>query len=93
MPDLLRRDIIQQLSCHFRLDTRALARHWNIDFEQQFASELAQLEVMVEDGMVALRPGEIVVLDAGRLLVRNICMIFDRYQQKPEPRDRFSRTI
>lgn len=91
--DLLRRDIIQQLCCHFRLDTKALARHWNIDFEREFAPELAQLAGMVEDGLVKLGAGEIVVLDAGRLLVRNICMIFDRYQRKPESRGRFSRTI
>ena len=38
--DLLRRDIIQNLACHFRLDKRALSHKWNIDFERDFADEL-----------------------------------------------------
>jgi len=91
--DLLRRDIIQQLTCHFRLDKRALAKHWNIDFERQFADELTRLEEMAQDGLVRLDADAIVVLPAGRLLVRNICMIFDSYQQKPGTSGRFSRTI
>ena len=91
--DLLRRDIIQQLTCHFRLDTRALEQHWNIDFKQQFGSELERLETMAQDGLVRLEEDTIEVLAAGRLLVRNICMIFDRYQQLPGTQGRFSRTI
>jgi oxygen-independent coproporphyrinogen-3 oxidase len=91
--DLLRRDIIQQLTCNFRLDTRALAKTWNIDFKRQFADELTRLKAMADDGLLRLDASEIVVLPAGRLLVRNICMIFDRYQQQPGARDRFSRTI
>jgi len=91
--DLLRRDIIQQLTCHFRLDTRALAKNWNIDFRQQFADELTRLEAMAQDGLVRLDADEIVVLPAGRLLVRNICMIFDHYQNLPAAVGRFSRTI
>jgi len=91
--DLLRRDIIQQLTCHFRLDTRALAKRWAIDFNQKFAGELAQLALMAEDGLVRLDRDELVVLPAGRLLVRNICMVFDRYQQLPGAVNRFSRTI
>jgi oxygen-independent coproporphyrinogen-3 oxidase len=91
--DLLRRDIIQQLVCHFRLDTRALAKTWGIDFKQHFAWELASLAVMEKDGLLELGDDEITVLTPGRLLVRNICMIFDRYQQKPNSKGTFSRTI
>jgi oxygen-independent coproporphyrinogen-3 oxidase len=91
--DLLRRDIIQQLTCHFRLDTRALAKTWDIDFKRQFADELTRLAEMAQDGLLRLDADEIVVLPAGRLLVRNICMIFDRYQQLAGSQGRFSRTI
>jgi oxygen-independent coproporphyrinogen-3 oxidase len=91
--DLLRRDIIQQLVCHFRLDTRALAKTWGIDFKQHFAWELASLAVMEKDGLLELGDDEITVLTPGRLLVRNICMIFDRYQQKSNSKGTFSRTI
>jgi len=91
--DLLRRDIIQQLVCHFRLDTRAIAKTWGIDFNQYFATELERLKGMEKDKLLALGKNDIVVLEAGRLLVRNICMIFDSYQSEPNSRGAFSRTI
>ena len=91
--DLLRRDIIQQLTCHFRLDTQAIARNWNIDFKRYFAAELTQLADMIEDGLLTIDDDEIVVQQAGRILVRNICMIFDRFQQQATTPNAFSRTI
>ena len=91
--DLLRREVIQQLVCHFRLDTDRLARAWNIDFREHFTWELARLAVMEKDGLLTIRDGEIRVLTPGRLLVRNICMVFDRYQQQPNSKGTFSRTI
>jgi oxygen-independent coproporphyrinogen-3 oxidase len=91
--DLLRRDIIQQLVCHFRLDTQAIAKTWGIDFSQYFATELERLKAMEKDKLLSLDKKDIVVLEPGRLLVRNICMIFDRYQSEPNSRGAFSRTI
>ena len=91
--DLLRRDIIQQLVCHFRLDTDSLSRAWNIDFREHFTWELARLAAMEKDGLLTIGDGEIRVLTPGRLLVRNICMVFDRYQQQPNSKGTFSRTI
>ncbi len=91
--DLLRRDIIQQLTCHFRLDTQAISRSWNIDFNHYFATELTQLADMIKDGLMTIDDDEIVVQQAGRILVRNICMIFDRFQQQAKTQNAFSRTI
>jgi len=80
--DLLRREIIQDLACHFRLDVHRIAQRWGIDFAQYFESELLRLRDMEEDGLVELSDVEIVIRETGRLLVRNICMVFDSYQQK-----------
>jgi oxygen-independent coproporphyrinogen-3 oxidase len=80
--DLLRREIIHDLACHFRLDLHRVAKRWGIDFAQYFEKELLQLHDMEEDGLVELSDDEIVVGETGRLLVRNICMVFDSYQQK-----------
>ncbi len=91
--DLLRRDIIQNLACHFRLDKRALSHKWNIDFERDFADELQRLEPMQDDGLVEIDADEIRVCEPGRLLVRNICMVFDRYQQADRVAGLFSRTV
>lgn len=91
--DLLRREVIQHLVCHFKLDTQALAKSRGINFSKYFAGELERLKEMEEDGLVAVDQRYIVVLEPGRLLVRNICMIFDRYQSAPNIRGAFSRTI
>ncbi len=91
--DLLRRDVIQQLICHFSLDTRTTSRAWGIDFDDYFADELTRLTEMEKDGLLSLGSDKITVLQPGRLLVRNICMVFDRYQQMPDSRGAFSRTI
>jgi len=82
--DLLRREIIHDLACHFRLDLHRIAKRWGIDFAQHFENELLRLREMEEDGLVELSDDEIVVGETGRLLVRHICMIFDSYQQKSQ---------
>ncbi len=91
--DLLRREIIQQLVCHFSLDTRTIEKTWGIDFKKRFADELASLAGMDEDGLVKLDDDGISVLRPGRLLVRNICMVFDHYQKQSNSKGTFSRTI
>ncbi len=91
--DLLRREIIQGLSCHFHLDKRKIADKWNIDFEAYFADELSRLVDMQKDGLLEVSKNEITVLESGRLLVRNICMVFDAYQQPERVVGLFSRTV
>ena len=47
---------------------------------------------MADDGLLELKDRRIEVLPRGRLLIRNICMVFDRYLR--ESRDqRFSKVI
>jgi len=90
--DLLRRAIIQDLVCRFRVDRKRVANDWGIDFARHFNAELGRLEALRQDGLVEINDAEIRVLAPGRLLVRNICMVFDSYQQSPHPGD-FSRTL
>jgi oxygen-independent coproporphyrinogen-3 oxidase len=70
-----------------------LAKKWNIDFAQHFEAELLRLRDMEEDGLVELKDDEIVIGETGRLLVRNVCMIFDSYQHKPHAAGSFSGTV
>lgn len=91
--DLLRREVIQGLSCHFRLDKQKIAGKWNIVFDDYFADELGRLTDMEKDGLVKVAKNEITVLEPGRLLVRNICMVFDAYQQPERVAGLFSRTV
>lgn len=91
--DILRRDIIQQLICFFRLDIGNIEQRWSIDFNDYFGPELKRLEPMQADGLLVVTNDEIRVLDDGRLLVRNICMVFDRFIDPQEKDSLFSRLV
>lgn len=91
--DLLRRDIISQIMCNFILDIRAIEKKWRLHFAEKFASETAALQQMQADGLLKLDADVLEVLPAGRLLVRNICMVFDRYLKGEGQSSRFSKVI
>lgn len=91
--DRLRREIIMQLICHFALDIPRLEEKWQIKFMDYFAAECQGLEGMVLDGLIALEGGVLSVRPAGRLLIRNICMVFDQYLHKDPAKQKFSRVI
>ena len=91
--DLLRRDIITRLICNFILDIKALETKWHFDFCTHFKTELEDLQKMQEDGLLLIEDEVLRVLPAGRLLVRNICMVFDRYLRKGNHHSRFSWVI
>ena len=77
--DRLRADVITQLGSRLMLDVAATATRYGIDFWDYFARERAALEPMARDGLVEVDDARVTVLPRGRLLARNICMVFDRY--------------
>jgi oxygen-independent coproporphyrinogen-3 oxidase len=89
--DLIRQDVITQLICQFALNFNQIDQDWCIQSTDYFANELIALEQMQKDGLLVLSEGRLQVTQPGRLLIRNICMVFDRYL--PEARHRFSRAI
>jgi len=89
--DLLRRAVITQLICHFSLDFKAIEQRWSIRFSDYFHSELEALRAMEDDGLLQFNDHRIEVTAAGRLLIRNICMVFDRYLSKQ--RQQYSKVI
>jgi oxygen-independent coproporphyrinogen-3 oxidase len=91
--DLLRRDVITRLICDFMLDIKALEKKWRFNFATHFKTELQDLQKMQADGLLLLEDVNLRVLPAGRLLVRNICMVFDRYLRDGKHPSRFSRVI
>lgn len=90
--DKLRRGIITQLICHFTLDLTAVERRHDIRFSDYFAAELADLKVMQQDGLIEVDEKSIRVQPAGKLLIRNICMVFDRYLREKQEQ-RYSKVI
>ncbi|WP_426112510.1 oxygen-independent coproporphyrinogen III oxidase [Massilia sp. PWRC2] len=83
MDDALRRSIIGMLMCQFELSIEAVEQAFPITFGDYFASELAQLHLLQQDGLVSVGPEWLSVSPKGRLVIRNICMVFDRYLVLP----------
>ncbi len=93
MDDALRRTIIQMLMCHFELSMPAVEQAYPIAFSTYFAPELERLKQLEADGLVTVGPEWLSVTPKGRLLIRNVCMVFDRYLSVAAPAPRYSRTI
>lgn len=96
--DARRRGVIMEIICHLRLDIGAYEARFGVDFWDYYAEAVPQLEVMQSDGLVEMSRESIRVLPAGRLLIRNICMVFDAYLERARSteqaaRPRFSRVI
>ncbi len=91
--DTLRREVIKQLICNFSLDFAAIEAQWPVTFERYFAQELAQLAPLVADDLVSYQARRLVVTAKGRLLIRSVCMCFDRYLLQKKHQQQFSRVI
>ena len=91
--DLVRRAVIQALACHFAVFKESIEIAYLVDFDAYFAAELADLEGLAADGLVELDDDAIHVTAAGRLLVRSVCMVFDRYLRATAERARYSRVM
>lgn len=89
--DKIRREVITQLICHFALDFQIIEQQFQIIFADYFADELLQLMDMQQDGLIEVSTSHIKVQTAGRLLIRNICMVFDKYLTQKQ--QQFSKVI
>jgi oxygen-independent coproporphyrinogen-3 oxidase len=89
--DVIRQDVITQLICQFALNFNQIDLAWRIQSSDYFAHELIALEQMQKDGLLVLSEDGLQVTQPGRLLIRNVCMVFDRYL--PEAQHRFSCAI
>jgi len=76
--DRARGDVIEQLMCFGAADLGAAG----LDFTQ----EIAELQPMIVEGLVAVEQGRISVTAAGRPLVRVVAAAFDRYRKQSPAR-------
>jgi oxygen-independent coproporphyrinogen-3 oxidase len=91
--DIVRREIIQALMCHFELSKTAFNAEFKLDFDSYFAAELDELKEYEREGMVVLQPAWITVTPKGRMLIRNVCMVFDNYLRTQQEHARYSKVI
>ncbi len=91
--DVIRREVIQQLACHFQLSFADIEKQFNLKFADYFAQELNELAAMAQDGLLGLDAEGLVVTPRGRFLIRNICMVFDVSLRAANAQTRFSKVI
>lgn len=92
LPDLLRRYVIMNLLCHDYVDFKDLNARFSIDPMTYFIDEIRQLGEMQADKLVDMDAKGIRVLPKGRLLGRNVAMLFDTYLAQKH-QNRFSKVI
>lgn len=84
--DQIRAAVITRLMCDGELDFATIERQFGITARDYFARELADLPAE----LATYEQNTLRTTETGRLLVRNLCMRFDRYL---DATDRFSTTI
>jgi oxygen-independent coproporphyrinogen-3 oxidase len=89
--DRARAALIGRLMCDGEVDLASLGARFGIDPDIYFARELAELRQLSELAVYDEATHTIQTTADGRLLVRNVCMVFDRYL-KPDT-SRHSSTI
>lgn len=89
--DRIRRDVINQIISTLSLDKNAFKQQVGQDFDQYFEAAQEGLRQAERDGLVRLSSDAVVITETGRLLLRNICMLFDDYL--PTSSGQFSQTI
>jgi oxygen-independent coproporphyrinogen-3 oxidase len=78
--DRLRRELLQSLYGYGVIEKRPIEERFGIVFDEYFADELARLPELIEQGLVVMAPERIqVTTPLGRLLVRVVAAVFDRY--------------
>ncbi|HXW61993.1 MAG TPA: oxygen-independent coproporphyrinogen III oxidase [Candidatus Acidoferrales bacterium] len=95
MDDAIRRAAIGRLLCHTVIVKREIEQEFSIPFDTYFEAELARLSEPASDGLVTLSPSEIRVTPLGRIFIRNVAMVFDRYlhEQQMDQKPLFSKTL
>ena len=91
--DIVRRSIIQSLMCHFELSMGSVENTYQLDFSVYFSRELVALREMERGGLLRIEDKRIMVQPSGRMLVRAISMVFDRFLSASQEAKRYSRVI
>jgi oxygen-independent coproporphyrinogen-3 oxidase len=91
--DLVRRAVIVALMCQFALCKESIGSAYLIDFDHYFLEEREELKALCAMGIIEESEGWITVTPKGRLLVRAVAMVFDRYLRTGDAAKRYSRIL
>ena len=90
--DRLREYVIMNLLCHDYIDFRDVNQKFGIDAITYFINEIQQLGEMQQDKLIDMDAAGIRIMPKGRLLGRNVAMVFDEYLATKHS-NRFSKVI
>lgn len=88
--DLVRARMISQIMCQMKIDKDDFKQHVELDFDQYFKNEIPGLRNLVSDGLLRQTRHGFDVTEVGRYFLRNIAMVFDRYNR---PNEKFSKVL
>ncbi|MEO6016308.1 MAG: oxygen-independent coproporphyrinogen III oxidase [Polaromonas sp.] len=91
--DLVRRAVIMALMCQGELQFESVENAFLIDFKSYFVAEFKALAGLADQGLVKVDDSGIQVTAKGWFFVRAVAMVFDRYLQTDQNRNRFSKII
>jgi oxygen-independent coproporphyrinogen-3 oxidase len=91
--DQIRAAVIQALMCYDSVNFDAIGEQEGIDFRDYFAKEIERLKPLAADDLIELDDDGVTITPKGRLLLRSIAMVFDRYIDQKENDNRFSKAI
>jgi len=91
--DILRRAVIMSLMCHFEVSKESIETVYMIKFDEYFKTEIAELKMFEDEGLVENTAEWISVTPKGKLLVRAVAMTFDRYLRADQRARRYSKIV
>ncbi len=93
MDDQIRAAVIEAVMCRTKVDFDSFEKEFGISFNEYFCSELEMLHGMEADGLLRSHRDSIEILPVGRMLLRNIAMVFDAFLNRGGATVQYSRTV
>lgn len=91
--DILRKEVIMSLICNFYLDIELVEKDYQLGFFDYFDYEQDELKALSEQGLIEFSKSAIKVTEQGKLFIRNICMVFDKFLQEFSNISAYSKVI
>lgn len=93
--DVIRRTVISKILCHCVLHKPEIESEFDVEFDKYFADEQPRLRELAKDGLLELDGDTISVTLIGRIFIRVVGMVFDRYlrERKDSSKPLFSKTL
>ena len=91
--DLVRRAVIMAMMCQGEIQFESIENAFLMNFKSYFATELGALGELASQGLVVVSDSGLKVTSRGWFFVRAVAMVFDRYLQTDQNRNRFSKIL